>query len=161
MAAVTSHSDFGPQENKVCHCFHCFPIYLPWSDGTGCHDLVLWILSFKPVFSLSSFTLIKRLFSSSLLSAIKVVSSACLRFDVSPRNLDSSLCFIQPGISHDVPVHPKGNQSWIFIGRTDAEAEAPILWPPDVKSQLIRKDPDAGKDWRQKEKGMTEDGWHR
>ena len=45
------------------------------------------------------------------------------------------------------PVNPKGNQSWIFIGRTDAEAEAPILWPPDVKSQLIRKDPDAGKDW--------------
>ena len=61
------------------------------------------------------------------------------------------------------PVHPKGNQSWIFIGRTDAEAEAPILWPPDAKSWLIWKDPDAGKDWRQEEKGMTEDkmvGWH-
>ena len=61
------------------------------------------------------------------------------------------------------PVHPKGNQSWIFIGRTHAEAEAPILWPPDVKSWLIGKDPDAGKDWRQEEKGMTEDemvGWH-
>ena len=58
------------------------------------------------------------------------------------------------------PVHPKGNQSWIFIGRTDAEAEAPVLWPPDVKSWLIRKDPDAGKDWRQEEKGTTEwDGW--
>ena len=55
------------------------------------------------------------------------------------------------------PVHPKGNQSWIFIGRTDAEAEAPILWPPDVKNWLIWKDPDAGKDWRQEEKGMTED----
>ena len=52
---------------------------------------------------------------------------------------------------------PKGNQSWIFIGRTDAEAEAPILWPPDVKSWLIRKDPDAGKDWRWEEKGTTED----
>ena len=58
------------------------------------------------------------------------------------------------------PVHPKGNQSWIFIGRTDAEAEAPILWPPDVKKWLIGKDPDAGKDWIQEEKGMTEDyGW--
>jgi len=56
------------------------------------------------------------------------------------------------------PVHPKGNQFWIFIGRTDAEAEAPILWLPDAKSQLIRKDPDAGKDWRQKEKGTTADG---
>ena len=61
------------------------------------------------------------------------------------------------------PVNPKGNQPWIFIGKTVAEAEAPILWPPDVKSQLIRKDPDAGKDWRQEEKGTTEDemvGWH-
>ena len=61
------------------------------------------------------------------------------------------------------PVHPKGNQSWVFIGRTDAEVETPILWPPDVKSWLIRKDPDAGRDWGQEEKGPTEDemaGWH-
>ena len=61
------------------------------------------------------------------------------------------------------PVHPKGDQSWIFIRRTDAEAEAPTVWPPDAKSLLFRKDPDAGKDWRQEEKGMTEDemaGWH-
>ena len=60
-------------------------------------------------------------------------------------------------------VHPKENQSWIFIGRTDAEAETPILWPPDAKSWLTGKDPDAGKDWRQEEKGMTKDemvGWH-
>ena len=57
----------------------------------------------------------------------------------------------------------KGNQSWIFIGRTDADTEAPTLWPPDAKKWLIGKDPDAGKDWRQEEKGMTEDemvGWH-
>ena len=61
------------------------------------------------------------------------------------------------------PVHPKGNQSWVFIGRTDVEAETPILWPPDVKNCLIEKDPDAGKNGRQEEKGMTEDemvGWH-
>ena len=61
------------------------------------------------------------------------------------------------------PVHPKGNQSWIFIGRIDAEAEALILWPPDGKSWLIWKDPDSGKDWRQEEKGTTEGemvGWH-
>ena len=61
------------------------------------------------------------------------------------------------------PVNPKGNQSWIFTGRTDAEAESPILWPPDAKSWLLGKDPDAGKDWRWEEKGMTEDemvGWH-
>ena len=60
-------------------------------------------------------------------------------------------------------VNPKGNQSWIFIGRTDAETKAPILWPPDAKRWLIRKDLDAGKDWGQEEKGMTEDemvGWH-
>ena len=60
------------------------------------------------------------------------------------------------------PVHLKGNQSWIFIGKTGAEAETSILWPPDVKNWPIWKDPDAGKDWRQKEKGMTEDervGW--
>ena len=55
------------------------------------------------------------------------------------------------------PVNPKGNQSWIFTGRTDAEAEAPVLWPPDVKNWLIGKESDAGKDWGQEEKGMTED----
>ena len=55
------------------------------------------------------------------------------------------------------PVNTKGNQPWIFTGRTDAEAEAPILWPPDVKSQLIGKDLDAGKEWKQKEKGAAED----
>ena len=61
------------------------------------------------------------------------------------------------------PVHPKGDQSWVFIGRTDAKAETPILWPPHVKSWLIGKDPDAGRDWGQEKKGMTEDqmaGWH-
>ena len=61
------------------------------------------------------------------------------------------------------PVHPKGDQSWVFIGRTDVEAETLILWPPDVKGWLIWKDPDAGKDWGQEEKGMTEDEmvrWH-
>ena len=61
------------------------------------------------------------------------------------------------------PVHSKGNQSWMFMVRTNAEAETPILWPPDSKSWLIGKDPDAGKDWGQEEKGTTEDetvGWH-
>ena len=61
------------------------------------------------------------------------------------------------------PVHPKGDQSWVFIGRTDVEAETPILWPPDVKNWLIGKDPDTGKDWGQEKKGITEDemvGWH-
>ena len=76
MAAVTICSEFGAPQNKISHCFS---IYLPWSDGTRCHDLRFWMLSFKPTFSLSSFTFIKRFFSSSSLSAIKVVSSAYLR----------------------------------------------------------------------------------
>ena len=61
------------------------------------------------------------------------------------------------------PVHPKGDQSWVFLGRIDAEAETPIFWPPHVKSWLIGKDPDTGRDWGQEEKGITEDemaGWH-
>ena len=61
------------------------------------------------------------------------------------------------------PVHPKGDQSWMFIGRTDVEAETPMLWPPDAKNWLIYKDPEAGKDWGQEEQGTTEDemvGWH-
>ena len=81
MAAVTICSDFGAQKNKVSHCFHCFPIYLPWSDGTGCCDLSfmnveLWVNIFTLLFH---FTFIKRLFHSSSLSVIRVVSSAYLR----------------------------------------------------------------------------------
>ena len=68
-----------PPKNEICHCFHCFPVYLPRSDGTRCMILVFWTLSFKPTFSLSSFTFIKRLFSFSSLSDIRVVSSAYLR----------------------------------------------------------------------------------
>ena len=66
-------------QSKVSHCFHCFPIYLPWSDGTRCHDLSFLNVSFKPAFSLPFFTFIRKLFSSSLLSAIRVVLSAYLR----------------------------------------------------------------------------------
>ena len=83
MAAVTICSEFRAQEEVTCHCFHLSPFYLPWSDGTGCHDLSLslffLILHFKKAFSLSSFTLNKRLCSSSSLSAIRVVSSLYLR----------------------------------------------------------------------------------
>ena len=78
MAAITICSDLGAPQNKVWHCFYCFPIYFPRSDGTGCHDL-RFLKSFKPTFSLSSFIFIKRLFISSSLSAIRVVSSAYLR----------------------------------------------------------------------------------
>ena len=78
MAAVTICSNFGVQENKVCHCFHCFPIYLPWTDRTRWCDLSFLKVEFKPAFSFSSFIFIKRLFSSSSLSALRVVSSAHL-----------------------------------------------------------------------------------
>jgi len=90
-----------------------------------------------------------------------IKKAECWRIDVlnysTVQSLDSPL-----NCKEIKPVNPKGNQSWIFIGRTDAEAETPILWPPDAKSWLIWKDPDAGKDWEQEEKGMTEDeivGW--
>ena len=78
MAIVTICSDFGAPRNKVWHCFYCSPIYFQWSDGTRSMILVFWMLSFKPTFSLSSFTFINRLFSSSL-SAVRVVSTAHLR----------------------------------------------------------------------------------
>ena len=79
MAAVTIYGDFGTQENKVSHCFHCFPIYLPWSDGTGCHDLFSerWVL--RQLFHSPFSPFIKRLFSSSSLSAVRVVTSAYMR----------------------------------------------------------------------------------
>ena len=119
MAAVAICSDFGAPQNKVCHCFYCFRIYLPWSDETRYHDP-----------------------ASSRLSETRLENCrACLH----PYLISS---FHQP---------------WVFIGRTDAEAEALTLRAPDAKSPLIRKDPDAGKDWRQEEKGVTEDkmvGWH-
>ena len=79
-----------------------------------------------------------------------------LRTVVLEKTLESSL-----DCKEIQPVNPKGNQSWLFIGRTDAEAETPIFWPPDVNSPVIGKDPDAGKDWRQEEKGQQDEmaGW--
>ena len=93
---------FEPKKIKVCHCFHCFPIYLPWSDGTRCLDLVFWILSFKSTFLVFSFTFIKRLFSSSSLSALRLVSSADLRLLIFLPAILIPACFFQSSISHDV-----------------------------------------------------------
>ena len=92
------------KKDKICHCFHFSLLFaMKWLMGLDTMILVFWMLSFKPAFSLSSFTFIKRLLSSSSLSAIRVVLSAYLRFvDISPGTLDSSLWFIQTGISHDV-----------------------------------------------------------
>ena len=91
-------SDFLAQ---ICHCFYCFPIYLLWSDGTRCHELHFLNMNFKPAFSLSSFTLIQRLFSSTFWqrSGVTCVYEVV---DISPCNLDSSLSFTQPSILHDV-----------------------------------------------------------
>ena len=103
MAAVTICSDFGAPNNKVSHCFHCFPIYFPWGNGTRCHDISFWMLRFKPTFSLSSFTFIKRLFSSSL-SAIRVVSSAYLR-----------LLIFLPQSWFQLVLHPAQRFSWCTL----------------------------------------------
>ena len=123
MAAVTICSDL-ESKKVVYHCFHCFPIYLPWSDyEKSC-----------------------------------VPKNWCFWTMVLEKTLESPL-----DCKEIQPVHPKGNRSWIFIGRTDVKAEMPIFSPRDVKNWLVWKDLDAGKDWRQKEKGMTEDemaGWH-
>ena len=92
MAAITISTDFEAQVIKECPCFHCFPIYLPWSDWTGCHDLVFWMLNFKPTFSLFSFTFIKMHFSSSSLSAIRVMSSVYLRLLIFPLEILTPAC---------------------------------------------------------------------
>ena len=129
MAAVTICSDFGDLKNKICHGFHCFPIYLHIVMGPGAMILVFWMLN-----------------------------NWCFWTLVLEKTLESSL-----DCKETQSVHPKGDQSWVFIGGTDVEAETPILWPPHANSWLIWKDPDAGKDWGQEEKGMTEDemvGWH-
>ena len=90
VAIVTIPSDFRAQENKVCHCFHCFPICLPWSDGTRCHDVSFRMLSFKPAFLLFSFTVIKRLFIFTFCRKGGIIYISEV-IDISPSNLDSSL----------------------------------------------------------------------
>ena len=100
MAAVTRCSDFGAPQNKVCHCL---PIYLPWGDGIGCHDVRLLKQSFKPTFSLSS-----HFHRGSLVLCFLLCTSELI--GISPGNLDSSLCTIQPGISHDVPAYALDEQ---------------------------------------------------
>ena len=128
MAEVTIHSDFGNWENKICHCFHVFPFYLPWSDGTECYDLFFECWASSQLFSFSSFTLIKRLFHSSLLSAIRVASPAYLRLvDNSPRNLDSSFWHIQPGISHVLCASARSlSHVWLFATLWTVACQPPL-----------------------------------
>ena len=122
------------------------------------------MLKSKDITLLTKVHIVKRWFSSSHVwrewdhKEGWVPKNACFWMVILEKTLESLLD------SKEIqPVHPKGNQSWIFIGRTDIEAESPILWPPDVKNWLIGKDPNAGKVWRQEEKRTTEDdlvGWH-
>ena len=115
MAAVTICSDFGAQKHKV---WHCFPIYFPWSDGTRCHDLSFLNVELKPTFSLSSFTFIKRLFSSSSLSAIRAVSSAYLRLLIClpailiPSCASSSPASLMMYSAYKLNKHGDNIQSW-------------------------------------------------
>ena len=150
---------------------------MKWWEEMPCLFSECWALIqlFHSPLSLSS----RGFLSSSSLSAIRVVSYGFSSSHVWMWELDykgswvpKNWCFWTVVLEKPLespldckeiqPVHPKGNQSWIFIGRTDAEAETPILWPLDAKKWLIWKDPDAGKDGRWEEKGMTEDemvGW--
>ena len=118
MAAVTICSDFGAQEKKACHCFHCFPIYFPWSDGTRCHDLRFLNVEFYANFFTSTFTFIKRLFSCSSLSAIRVVSSAYLRLLIFlpailiPACASSSLAFCMMYSAHKLNNQDDNIQPW-------------------------------------------------
>ena len=145
MAAVTIYSDFGAQEEKVCHCLHCFPIYLPLGGGTGCHEiLVFWMLGFKPTFSLSSFTFIKRLFSYSSLSAIKVVPSAYPRLLVFlpeiliPACASSSLAFLMMCYAYKLNKHSDNIQPWCTLFPIWNQSVVPCLVPTVVSSSACR-----------------------
>jgi len=112
-----------PKKIKVWHCFHCFPIYFPWCDGTGCHDLSFLNVSIKPTFPLSSFTFIKRLFSSSSLSAIRVVSSAYLRLLIFllailiPACVSSSPAFLMMYSAYKL--NKQGDNTWHYFYVSD------------------------------------------
>ena len=141
MAAKTICSDFGAPKNKVWHCFHCFPIYFPWSDGTRCHDLCFPNVEFKPTFSLSTFIFIKRLFSSSLLSAIRVMSSAYLRLlmfllaVLIPAYVSSSLTFHMIYYAYKLNKQGDSIQPWCtpFSILNQSVVSCPVLtvasWP--------------------------------
>ena len=132
----------------------------PWdflgkSTGVGCHCLLRWlsILKNRDITLPTKVHLVRAM-------VFPVVMYEMWELDYNDSWAPKNWCFWRPlRVCKEIkPVNPKGNQSWISIGRrTDAETEAPILWPPDAKNWIIGKDPDPGKDWRQEEKGTTED----
>ena len=125
---------FGAQENKVSHCFHCFPSYLSWSGGTGCHDIHVLKVEFKPTFSLSSFTFIKRIFSSSSLSTVRVVSYTHLRLlkfflaILIPASASSSPAFLMMSSAYKLNKQGDNIQPW--------HTPFPI-WKQSVVSYLV------------------------
>ena len=124
----------------VCHCFHCFPIYFPWSNETGCHDLFFWMLSFKQTFSFASFTFIKKLFSFSLF-AISMVSSAYLRLliflqaNLIPACVSSSPAFFMMYSACKLSNQGDNIQHWLtpFLIQNQSAVSCPVLtvapWP--------------------------------
>ena len=147
MATVTICSDFGAQKNKVWHCFHCFPIYFPWSDGTDVMIFVFWMLILSQLFKLSSFTFIKRLFSSSL-SAMRAVSSEYLRLLIFlteiliPVCASSSPTFHMMFSAYKLNNHGDNMQPWCtpFPTWNQSVVPCPLLtvasWPTDFSGGM-------------------------
>ena len=139
MAAVTIHSDFRPQEEEIYHYFHLFLYYLPWSKGYGFSSGHVWMWELDCEESWAP-------------------KNWCFWTVVLEKTLENPL-----ECKEIQPVNSEGGQSWDFLGRNDAKAETPVLWPAHAKSWLIGKDFDTGRDGGQEEKGTTEDemaGWH-
>ena len=145
--------------DKSSNCGALTHFSVPWSGRSFALSIIIYIKKLRHYFANKGPSSQSYGFSSSHVwmweldqKEIWAPKNWCFWTMVLEKTLESPLDY-----KEIQPVHPKGNQSWVFIGRSDAEAEAPILWPPDVKSWLIGKDPDAGKDWRREEKGTTQD----
>ena len=136
-----------------------------WLMLGTCNLWWLWhscLLIWQEIFQVSS-SYVSYAYNRSPLSICCGPGATCYIRDTAMVELNQDPWVHRCSINLIKPVNPKGNQPWIFIGKTDAEAEAPIFWPPDVRSRLIGKDPNVGKDWGEKEKGATENGmagWH-
>ena len=152
MAAVTVFRDFGAQENTVCHCFHCFPSICHEVMGLDAMIFVFWMLSFKPTFSLYSFTFIKSLFSSSSLCAIRVVSSAYLRLLIFlPACALSSLAFLMMYSAYKLNTQDDNIQPWRtpFHIWNQSVVPCPVLTVANIPTRMaLIKTIDSNKYWK-------------